>query len=86
MTETYICSACKETKPRGAFYEYINKKSSRPVTYECRECKKKSRSAEPFKRALKAHSTTCDWCLWPKRLVAAGTAAGGLGPVEAEKK
>lgn len=75
MTETYACSACKETKPRGAFYEYLNKKSSRPVTYECRDCKRKSRSAETFKRALKAHEATCDWCLWPKRLVADGICA-----------
>jgi hypothetical protein len=49
MADTYTCFHCKQDLPRSEFHEYNNPYKYRPVTSNCRKCRKEMRQETIYK-------------------------------------
>lgn len=55
MSKTYVCSGCKNSKPRGEFHEAHYTDRSRVVTSRCRDCRSEDYFTDRYK-------TVCGQC------------------------
>ena len=55
MSKTYVCSGCKNSKPRGEFHEAHYTDRSRVVTSRCRGCRSEDYFTDRYK-------TVCGQC------------------------